>query len=212
MKGLLLMIASAQAFYTFTKGPSFEVVYDEASKKMKLTATVPENMYLGLAYGAGMNKVDMVTFQAKDDGKVTDLWGEGYQVPTTDKQQDYTDTKVTKADGSYNFVTYRALDTGDDQDTVLSCSDSQAFHWVAHSKSADIVKHDYTGQWTLNLGLNADCSQKSGGGDAGGGDAGDKKGGGVVPTDDSKSSSKGTSASSLGANLVSLGVLGYSFS
>ena len=163
-KSLLFLLFSGdiQAINTWTDGPTFDIAYDKTSSKLKYTVMVPDNMYLGLAYGTGMSSgTDMVSFQAKDNGIVTDLYATGYGSPSTDPTNDYTDTVVTKSNGKYNFVTYRKTNTADDKDTTLSCSVTQNFKWVGNTSSSAIIKHNRTGSWTLNLGLNDDCSVKA---------------------------------------------------
>ena len=49
-------------YYTFTNGPSFEIFYDTTKWNIKFKVEVPENMYLALAYGQGMENTDMVSF------------------------------------------------------------------------------------------------------------------------------------------------------
>jgi hypothetical protein len=63
-KVILLLISSANCAVTSTvaNGPSFEVTYDQTKSKLKFAVTVPNNMWLGLAYGSGMSNVDMVRF------------------------------------------------------------------------------------------------------------------------------------------------------
>ena len=61
---------------TYTGGPTFSVkVSDIFPGEIEFAACVPENMWLGLAFGEGMKGgIDMVVFQGKDNGIVTDLW------------------------------------------------------------------------------------------------------------------------------------------
>ena len=61
------------------------------SSKIKITATVPENQWLGIGWGTGMFNVDMVLFQgAGSDGTVTDLWSTGNSTPTVDSNDEYS--------------------------------------------------------------------------------------------------------------------------
>ena len=48
---------------------------------MVINAEVPDDMYLGIAFGDSMNNVDMVYFGGFGTGKVTDLWGIGDVTP-----------------------------------------------------------------------------------------------------------------------------------
>jgi len=53
---------------------------------------MPTNAWLGLTLGkVSMNNVDMLVFQAQQDGsvKVTDFYGIGYGYPLIDSQQDW---------------------------------------------------------------------------------------------------------------------------
>ena len=56
---------------------------------LKFKVVVQQNMYLALAFGEGMQNTDMVSFQAKDNGILTDLWSTGYTKPQPDKIQSY---------------------------------------------------------------------------------------------------------------------------
>ena len=62
-------------------GPSFKVGYDQSKSKFVFEASVPENMWLGLAYGLNMSNVDMVMFRGTGEGSVTDLWAVGNGTP-----------------------------------------------------------------------------------------------------------------------------------
>ena len=138
---------------------SFNIVTDPSdSNRFKIEASVPENMYLGIAYGSGMNQVDLVRFVGADDGTIEDLWGTGYWTPTTDDQQDYVGTTVELEDGIYNFVTYRDLITTDsDQDFQFnSCDQSLSFKWVANTNKAAMSKHTDSGEFTLDVA--SDCT------------------------------------------------------
>ena len=121
-KLLLLSTASCAVTTTFSGGPTFELTYDQSKQKLKYSVTVPNNMYLGLAYGSGMVNVDMVRFSGSGSGVVQDLWSTGYYEPAVDTVQSYVDTTVTQNSGTYTFETYRAMSTGDTtQDIALSC-------------------------------------------------------------------------------------------
>ena len=93
----------------------------------------------------------MVVFYATGLGVVDDLWSEDYKAPKHDAQQDYIDTNITKEDGYYRFITYRALDTGDSlNDVILKCENPQTFKWVSLSTSANLMKHNEKGSWIFN--------------------------------------------------------------
>ena len=110
-----VITVSATKYYTFPNGPTFEIFYDKDPKWMlKFIVEVPENMYLALAFGQGMVNTDMVLFQAKNEGKVTDLWSTGYTTPQPDKIQSFKDTKIEIHNGKYIFETWRSAQTGDE--------------------------------------------------------------------------------------------------
>ena len=118
----------------------------DSSTRIKIEASVPEDMYLGFAFGMGIMADDQVRFVGSGDGSVEDLWGSAYELPTMDDQQDYVDTtvelvygddtseeivdgeensveqvdgeetSVELVNGIYNFVTYRNKVTNDGQD------------------------------------------------------------------------------------------------
>ena len=74
-------------------------------------------------------------------------------MPALDQQDDYQNTVVTQADGSYTFVTYRELVTSDPngEDFQFDGVESLQMQWVTSSTTADFVKHDLAGQYTLSL-------------------------------------------------------------
>ena len=59
-------------------GFKFNIGIDTLSEKLQFNVTIPENTYLGIAFGKGMNGVDMVRFVGADDGYVEDLWSNFY--------------------------------------------------------------------------------------------------------------------------------------
>ena len=128
---------------------------------MKITAEVPQNNYLSLEYGVGMEKVDMVIFKAGGEGQIEDLWSETWFIPAIDKSQDYKDTKIVRGDFNtmYKFETYRALDTGDEQDTAIECGKTHIFNWVGSSLTSQLVKHNHKGGFDLTLDSN--CNVKT---------------------------------------------------
>ena len=75
------MLNYSQTINTVSGGPSFKVGFDQTKNKFVFEAQVPENMWLGLAYGLNMNDVDMVMFRGTGPGYVYDLWSEGIGIP-----------------------------------------------------------------------------------------------------------------------------------
>ena len=73
-----------------------------------------------------MQDSDMVLFQGKDDGVVLDLWSDSFTKPNIDEQNDY-EFEATEGDGLYDFVAYRDLDTGDQNDIVIACGKNHTF-------------------------------------------------------------------------------------
>ena len=70
--------AQAVAYTTWTGGPTFDLSYDTTKESIMINATVPANQWLGIAWGKGMNNVDMVLFQGKGGvGEISDLWATG---------------------------------------------------------------------------------------------------------------------------------------
>ena len=56
---LLVAIQEAQSIDTWDGGPTF-AISSEKDKKLKLDVTVPNSMYLGIAFGSGMTNTDLV--------------------------------------------------------------------------------------------------------------------------------------------------------
>ena len=123
-------------------------------------------MWFALAYGTGMRGVDAVAFRGAqaggNDGAVDDLWLAGNYSPSADGTNSYSPTSAASMDnGTYNFVTMRALDTGDSQDFVVVCGQTYNFKWVGNSSSASTSnKHNKEGNWLFQV--NEDCSIGSG--------------------------------------------------
>ena len=109
----LVGAVSAQ-IQTYDGGPSFDFAY-VGDDKFEISASVPENTYLGIGYGTSMHFVDMVYIGPIGEGLVWDLYGITDEGPERDDQQDYTvksvDTSSTA--GVYKFVIERAMKTGD---------------------------------------------------------------------------------------------------
>ena len=114
--------------FNTTEGPTFSMSI-ENKDTLIIEASVPNNMWLGIGFGKDMHHVDMVQFRATGNGIVSDLWADDHVQPTIDSIQSYTRTTVTQANNTYNFVTYRKLDTGDSsQDSAIECDED--YDWV----------------------------------------------------------------------------------
>ena len=146
---LMMAVASVQAapLTCWSGGPTYDLSYDAAKAAIKIVATVPENMYISIGWGVGMNNVDMVLFKGSGaDGVITDLWSTSESTPQTDSSQDYIDSVKSKSGTTYTFTTYRKMDTGDSsQDTVLSCGKTYRFDWAGLSTSSTFMEHDKDG-------------------------------------------------------------------
>ena len=153
---LIFLIHEAYSIDTWAGGPTFTVSSDKAAKKLKITASVPSNMYLGLAYGSNMSQTDMVQFAGTGgSGTVKDLWGVGNATPETDSSNSYSPTTGTLANGKYSFSTSRSFDTQDAKDKKLECGKTYNFKWVGSSSTASMQKHNKSGSWTMKI--DADC-------------------------------------------------------
>ena len=149
-----IMISNSYAMETaWNNGPTYDITYDSNSNRIRVDATVPENMYLGITFGQGMIGVDNVIFQGKNDGVVVDSWSYFYGLPLTDSQQDWnTDLVKTKTNGVYTFTAFRNLDTGDSEDRKFTCGEGELdFQWVGHDSNPEIVKHTFSGDFKLNV-------------------------------------------------------------
>ena len=56
----LALLNAVSAIDTWSGGPTFDLTYDSDKQKLKIEALVPDNMYLGIAYGLNMRGTDMV--------------------------------------------------------------------------------------------------------------------------------------------------------
>ena len=73
------------------------------TQNLLIKATVPENKWLGLAWGTGMFNVDATWFAGSGaDGVVQDLWMTGYATPAQDGRDDLTVVAQSKA-ADYQF-------------------------------------------------------------------------------------------------------------
>ena len=107
----------------------------------------------------------MIRFTCGGDGEVHDMIGDtNWGPPKVDDVQNLEDTTVKKSGGSYQFVTYRKLSTGDaaqDKD-FGTCAEVKGktfdFKWAAEDrKSAMDGKHGLDGKFSVTL--DADCSE-----------------------------------------------------
>ena len=71
--------------FTTNEGPTFDI--NIVNNKLKIEASVPNNMWLGIGFGHGMKGgVDMVNFRATGAGIVQDLWSTAEVMPTVDSK------------------------------------------------------------------------------------------------------------------------------
>ena len=144
--------------FTMNEGPTFSINI-ENKDTLKIEASVPNSMWLGIGFGHGMKGgVDMVQFRATGSGIVQDLWSTSESQPAIDSVQSYTGTTVTQADSKYNFVTYRKLDTGETtQDSVIKCgSGKQEWGASVNAKTAD-SSQEHTKNYEFDVDISEDC-------------------------------------------------------
>ena len=62
---LLIAASAVQAapITAWSGGPTYEISYDTSKEAIKIDATVPDSMWLGIVWGVGMTDSDMVLFQ-----------------------------------------------------------------------------------------------------------------------------------------------------
>ena len=149
----LALLGTTAAQLDLPDGFSFSIDLDAETNMLKYDVTIPENTYLGLAYGRGMNNVDMVVFSASGFGSVTDHWSKSIGAPPEDKQNDYMNTQVDISGGSYTFTTYRDLVTSDPngEDYQFETFDPLDMQWVVNENTAELKKHNKAGSFTLTI-------------------------------------------------------------
>ena len=95
-----------------------------------------------------MKDTDMIIFSTTNGGKIVDAYSESYSAPTEDAQSDIQDESITVLDnGSYKFVCYRDLDTGDDKDHVFTLDQIENMIWAEYTRSSDISRMHTTYDW-----------------------------------------------------------------
>ena len=62
--------------YTWTGGPTYDVLYEKYTNKLKFKVTVPKNMYFAMAFNKDMTKTDSIWFSnsSTGTGTVKDMW------------------------------------------------------------------------------------------------------------------------------------------
>ena len=145
----LLLSAVHAATYTASDDVTFEVNFANNLFEIKAN-NVPTNGQLALALGAtpASTDTDIIVFAALGNGVISDKFGTWTSSTTTGDTNSLQNTSVTVNNGKYNFVAYRAADTGSNKDTVINCGSQQTFSW-------QVKPSGNTGNWELST--NADC-------------------------------------------------------
>ena len=68
---------------------------------MKFTATIPNNTWLGVAFGAGMNGVDVYWFSSDGGGTARDMYASSYSSPGVSSASHLEDVKISVVSGKY---------------------------------------------------------------------------------------------------------------
>ena len=132
-KALLIAAVSARTF-TAENGVSFDVTYDSSMSKFKFEIkNVPASGTFTIAFSpsAASTSSDLAVFLATGSGVLTDKWGTLTSSSTSQDSASWSGAVVTKSDdGSYNWVAYRAADTGNaTKDTKIECGATNNFSW-----------------------------------------------------------------------------------
>ena len=147
----LLLVAAVSAHdYTADNGVTFKVNYDSSSSKFKFEINnVEETGSFSLAFGStpASTDTDIVVFSAIGNGILSDKFGTWSSSSTSGDTASWTNTGMTKDGTKYNWVTYRAADTGDDKDGKINCGTTQTFAWQSKP-------NDKTGNWSLKTDEN----------------------------------------------------------
>jgi len=141
MKIIAALVASAMALDTGF-GPSFSIAKDtNNANNIKITASVPANTYLVLAFGEAHDAaVDMLYFGGKASANYKDMHGKEGTVPTEDAADKRNLQCTVTGSGPYSFDCTRALNTGDttSPDTVLACGKSYDFEYMGSDATAEL--------------------------------------------------------------------------
>ena len=106
---------------------SFTIECDIANKLI-MKATVPENKWLGIAWGSDMDNTDATWFSGSGtNGVVKDLWMTGKMTPSEDISDDITVISSVKEGSNYKFEVEKPYDSGDAQDKAIHCGSSYFF-------------------------------------------------------------------------------------
>ena len=95
---------------------NLKVMGDPETKTIKLTATIPDNSYLAIAFGSDMIGTDMILWQADGYNSAShDMWSTNFATPMYDKfDQLLTTVEDGKiGTGTKTFTTVRPYDPMD---------------------------------------------------------------------------------------------------
>lgn len=120
---------------TVNSNLSFKV--DVTATEATLTITGDSDRWLAVGFGGnggssfnGMNAEDVVYTDTSFD--IVDARLNGFGIPSTDTNQDWTQVSNTVSGATRTIVATRALDTGEAGDYVFSTSDTSLNYIVAH--------------------------------------------------------------------------------
>ena len=132
---------------------------------MKLTATIPNNTYMALAFGSDMIGTDMILWQADgDDSAAHDMWSSNFATPMYDR---FDQLSTTIEDGQIGtgtkvFTTMRPYDPMDEQDFVVPLEEQFVMSYAIRKSGSELLHHEHTGHFTLLFKRDGICTKGNG--------------------------------------------------
>ena len=138
-----------------------ELFFEEATAKtadrLKMIMTLPDDAYFSIGFGRNMNEVDMVAWHANGvDSYVKDYYSlNKYAAPAEDDIQNF-ETETPKLIGGgddtrVQFISYRDLDTGDDEQDYVVPLDEQIDMVYAIHDTWEWKEHKAKGKWSMKV-------------------------------------------------------------
>ena len=130
--------------------------------RIKMIVSMPDKMWFSIGFGTSMKNTDMIVWHADgDESRVVDYWSTQKFTPEIDEQQDLdfyfntfeADEEVEDDYNKVSFLTYRDLDTGDDDKDYLISLEKEIHDMVygIYLYRADFYEHTSRGYWKMEF-------------------------------------------------------------
>ena len=127
-----------------------------------MIVSMPDKMWFSIGFGTSMKNTDMIVWHADgDESRVIDYWSTQKFTPEIDEQQDFdfyfntfeADEEVEDDYNKVSFLTYRDLDTGDDDKDYLISLEKEIHDMVygINLYRADFYEHTSRGYWKMEF-------------------------------------------------------------